>query len=311
MVLNQSQQSGIFSSEDISLIIQAVRPAVIMHAPTRFVREPLAEKSVSSILALNPKARPTILWCDPNADQPEFLGYPAKQLKDADPVEHDLVVVASPVAVETFWHFLTRSDLAVPHVVAPCLPSGPHRIFLRKAILNAMCRPGAFRAMEIGCIESIEGGCRTSLALAENLRLGDAMTSLDSNPYSLDLSRFFCRGQRPDHTFICHDVFEVIWDELLPVAIDFVLEHIWGDCPENVDLLGQLFEGIEPRLAPSHSLLFLSVHTDEPRSGSFQQLLLDQGYVREGSLLETRTPRPRYLVWMRKEESTPNQEQNS
>lgn len=298
MDLKSSPPQRLFSPEEAARIAQAKRPAVIMHAPTRFVTEPVAEQSVAAVLAQNPDARPTILWSDPNAEPTEFLGYPAAQLREASPDDYDLAVVAVTHSPELFYSFLTASPLRYLPAVVPGLPGKDHRLLLRQAVAQALPASGPMRALEFGCIEGVHGGTFTTLGLAESLRPGDELVSVDHNPYSIEIARHYCRGLQPV-TFVNTDLFTIPQRDDVRGPFHLFYHTIWTSLDRNRDTFDRIYDIARPMLTEPHVFILLHGLTDRAEPGNYLDYLVSLGYSIFDSILELKDPVARYVVALR------------
>lgn len=289
----------LFTDSELARIEQARRPALLMHAPTRFVREAEVEEGIQKLLESLPHAAPEVLFADPTDSVPTFLGLPTRHLHMADPGDYDLVVIASLLAPAVFYAFFLESPLARLPLVAPPFHAKAHRLFIRD-VLQSVAPPEGGGAVEVGCIESLEGGHLSTLALAECLPRG-RVTSIDANPFSIRLARHYCRGHEKVLRFIHGDALRVLRTPPSMGEVHLFMEHVWSDNAQWFETLRDLFFHAERFLAPCCAMIFLSRDTWRQTPGSFQEFLSLKGFVLAGSLQETTLPRPRFLVAMRRD----------
>lgn len=271
-------------------------PAVLMHAPTRFVREAEMEVAIRQLFELNPNAEPEVLFADPGSSLDSFLDFPTRRLRQADPARYDVVMIASALNPELFYNFFLTSPLRRLPVIAPRFPGKAHRMFIRE-IMGRVAPDKCARAIEIGSIESIEGGSYTTLALAESVGDG-VVTSIDMNPYSILIAKYYCRGYDHALQFHCGDVFEVLHSLHMNKPVHIFIEHIWSDNAQWLQRLIGLYEATEVFLAEHCAFLFLSADTWQENPDSFQNYLAGKGFTFAKALQETTSPRNRFLLAM-------------
>lgn len=286
----------LFTDSELARIEQARRPALLMHAPTRFVREAEVEAAIRQLFELNPNAEPEVIFADPGVSLDSFLDFPTRRLPQADPDRYDVVVIASALNPELFYKFFLASPLRWLPVIAPRFPGKTHRMFIHE-IMGKVAPDKCAGAVEVGCIESIEGGSYTTLALAESV--GDGfVTSIDVNPYSISIAKYFCRGHDHALQFHCGDVFEVLPTLHMNKHVHIFIEHIWSDNAPWLHKLIKLYEATEAFLAEHCAFLFLSADTWQENPDSFQSYLAGKGFTFAKALQETSSPRNRFLLAM-------------
>jgi hypothetical protein len=289
------------TGHDLERLGQSRRLGIIMHAPTRFVVEPESEKAVRELAALLPQAEVTALVFDPYFTEPSLFGLPCRQAGQAAPEDFDMVAIMADRSMEPLFDFFNRSRLRRLPVVAPNLRAGSHRLAFRRAVMEIRKHSDRVNVLEFGCVESIHGGWLTTLGFAESVMDDGMVVSVDANAYSIEIARHYTRGFERSLRFLNQDLFEVAADPVgqLPVdCIHIFFQHIFTDCDVNQERLVNMHESLAPALAPTATVIIMARDTPQPIPGSLQEHLLNQGFAYVEHVLETTTPRPRYLVTM-------------
>lgn len=153
----------------------------------------------------------------------------------------------------------------------------------------------------MGAIEHIAGGHRTTQALAEALARDGSIVTIDHNPLSLELSRYYCRGLPTPVTTLCGDVEQLLRDPPAPLKkhrFDLVLiHHLSDNDPDATPMWPRLREQMRPLLSPDAWFLFQSLYDRQPSSGSLQSHLLESDYGL--NVMPIEDAKPRRPLWRR------------
>lgn len=293
-----------FYSNQLDQLFQAVakgpwrRIGIIAHVPTPQVSEPGADNLIDQCRQVVGERVAAMLHFDPNFIEPAWRGLPCMMASRLASGMFDAVVLLSPGFSEVLFHFFNQSPVRRLPLFAPFIAARPHRLFLRRRVFELLeCRPFA-RVLEIGAIEHMGGGHRTTQALAEALGHDGSIVTIDRNPLSLELSRYYCRGLPTPLTTLCGDLWQLLRNPpgaLQEHRFDLVLIHHASDNGGD-ETLPKLFEQMRPLLSPDAWLIFQSLHEWQPRAGSLQERLLENDYGLGVMHIENAVDVTRFLV---------------
>lgn len=288
-------------SRDCVDLLYQIRPysriGVVIHAPTKYVREEITEKFACELIRANWTQFVTIIVFDPNFEYTAFAGIPSQYVEQVNSSELDCVLILSEYT-ELLYHFFNHSHLRKLPVIAPKLKSWSHRLCIRRLILDLYKSRDSVNALEIGCIEHPNGGNMTTKAIDETILDRGSFTTIDINEHNLQVAKFHCSRPGSRITYLHGDCREVLKNAPFePRSIDFFLPH-FSDYDEKPfgELLLETFILAEPYLSEGAVTLFQALPLDKnkpdtPIVGMLQKYLLAKNYaVKTRKIENTKNP---------------------
>ncbi|MBA2688694.1 MAG: hypothetical protein H0U64_11380 [Gemmatimonadaceae bacterium] len=215
---------------------------------------------------------------DPAWKPVTYAGIPVKSLDEIAADGTDCVVIPSTQFSEVLFHLFNISAARSLPVIAPALAGVPHRLFLRRQLLETIASRRDPNVLEIGSIEHPLGGHRTTQALAETLWGQGTLTTIDINPFTLKLAELYCAGTPTKIDYLAGDC-RVVLRNAAHTPLDFVLLHFMSDNSDASAPLIEAFELIESRLGAGSPVVFQSVNRGEAFPGSLHAHLRGKGYA--------------------------------
>lgn len=269
--------------------------AALLYPATEYVSDPEANARVQALkLAVGDRLR-LVATPDPEWKPGSFAGLPVSALDEMASSGIECVVIPSTQFAEVLFYLFNNSNARQLAVVAPALHGVPHRLFLRRELMRRMAFTSTPQVLEVGSIEHPLGGHRTTQALAETLWGQGSLTTIDINPFTLQLAALYCAGTRTRVTYIAGDCRDVLRNADKS-AIDFVLLHFMSDNSAVCIPLIEAFDLIEPRLTSGTPVVFQSVTTGDAQPGSLQMHLRGKGYECVVTPIAGNSKPPRFFI---------------
>jgi hypothetical protein len=254
------------------------RIAALVYPATDYVNDAEAAERVAQLKAATGDRLRWVASPDPAWTTITYAGLPVRSLSDLANDGTDCVVIASTQFTEVLFHLFNISPARSLPLVAPTLPGNPHRLFLRRQLLETLSLKEDPNVLEIGSIEHPLGGHRTTQALAETLWGKGTLTTIDMNPFTLKLTEMFCAGTPTKIDYLAGDCREVL-KCAAAVPLDFVLLHFMSDNSDVSSPLIEAFDLIESRLSAGCPVVFQAVNSGTAAPGSLQAHLHSKGYA--------------------------------
>ncbi len=254
------------------------RIAALVYPATEYVNDLEAATRIEVLKAALGDRLEAVASSDPAWKPSNYAGLPVKSLEAIATDGTDCVCIPSTQFAEVLFHLFNISAARALPVVAPALAGVPHRLFLRRQLLETLSSKSDPNVLEIGSIEHPLGGHRTTQALAETLWGHGSLTTIDINPFTLKLAELYCAGTPTKIDYLAGDC-RVVLRNSAQTALDFVLLHFMSDNSDASAPLIEAFDLVEPRLGAGSIVVFQSVSTGDPLPGSLHAHLRRKGYA--------------------------------
>ena len=283
------------------------RVGVIFDAPAHYLKESQSVSLVDQCRQFFGDRMIAVLHFDSGFTELTWHALPCLFAPRANADMFDALVLLSPGFSEVLFHFFNTSPLRQIRLFAPFLTGRPQRQFIHHRIRDFLEHRSSAHVLEIGAIEHIGGGHRTTQAFAEALWLDGTITTIDRLPLSLELSRYYCRGLPTPLTTLQGDLEEILERppaELQNRCFDFVLLHQASDNGSD-QTLRAVFDRLRPLMAADAWVMFQSLHEANPRPGSLQAHLLTNDFAIDVMQIDNAVDVTRFIVIARPKAARP------